>query len=33
MTYKEIEAELMLIGWFTQKPYVVDMEINNTMKR
>jgi hypothetical protein len=32
-TYKEIEAELMLIGWFMQKPYVVENEISNTMRR
>jgi hypothetical protein len=33
ITYKEIEAELMLIGWFNQKPYVMEMEISATMKR
>ena len=33
LTYKEIEAELMLIGWFQQKPFVVEREIDVSMKR
>ena len=33
ITYKEIDKELMLIGWFQQKPYVIEQEIGSTMKR
>lgn len=33
LTYKEIEKELMLVGWFAQRPDIVAIEIDATMKR
>jgi hypothetical protein len=33
LEYKEIDKELMLVGWFLQKPYIVEIEMNSTMKR
>ena len=33
LTYKEIEKELMLVGWFAQKPDIMAIEIDASMKR
>lgn len=33
LTYKEIEKELMLVGWFAQRSDIIAIEIDATMKR